>query len=157
MLSVAYALAIFAVLASGIPWAVKTAAIICLAILAGWHIATRALLWSPTSVCRLLWQNVGECEWQLRNGRFRRGELLPGLLVTPALVVFRVQSGRLRQRTFCIARDAVTEEAMRRLRVRLKVSPPPGPPSMLRRVGGLLAGRNRAGILADDEKTSTPP
>jgi hypothetical protein len=157
MFAVVYALAISAVLASGASWGVKSAAILCLTVLASWHIATRALLWSPSAVCRLVWQSEGECEWQLRNGRFRCGELLPGLLVTPTLVVFRVKSDRLRQRTFCIARDGVDDEAMRRLRVRLKVSPPPGPPSLLKRIGDLLAGRGRSERFADDEKPTAPP
>ncbi|MGH8224988.1 MAG: protein YgfX [Gammaproteobacteria bacterium] len=137
----AYAAAITAVLLSGLPWLARIGFAVCLAVFAAWWIATRALGFGARAIRRFVWQPEGECEWQDRRGRYRSGAPVPGVLVTPLLVVLRLRCGRMRARTLCIARDAVAEEDFRRLRMRLIVSPPVSPPSPARRLFAALRAR----------------
>ncbi|MGH8273529.1 MAG: protein YgfX [Gammaproteobacteria bacterium] len=129
VVAVAYVLAIAAVFLSGLPWLARIGTTIVLAAFAIWWIGIHALRLGARSITRFVWQAEGECEWQERGGRYRRGELLPGMLVTPALVVVHLRTGRLFSRTLCMAGDAADAEGLRRLRGRLKVSPPPAPPA----------------------------
>lgn len=137
----AYGAATAAVIASGLPWPARIGFAGCLAVVAGWWIATRALGLGAGAVRRFVWQPEGECEWQDRRGRYRSGRMAPGVLVTPVLVILRLREGRFRARTMCVAADAVAAEDFRRLRMRLLVSPPDSPPSIPARVFARLRAR----------------
>lgn len=137
----AYTAAIAAILLSGLPLAARIGLAFCLAVFAVWWIATRALCLGSGAVRRFVWQPEGECEWQDRRERYRSGEVAPGVLVTPALVILCLHSGRLRTRTLCIAREAVDDEDFRRLRMRLTVSPPVPPSSLAGRFFAVLRAR----------------
>jgi hypothetical protein len=115
-----------------------------------WWIIARALLLAPHSIIRFVWRSDGECEWLERRGRWRRGELLPGTLVTPAVVVLRLRMGRLRSRTLCITSDAANSQAFRRLRMRLIVSPPPMPPALSRRIARRVRSGLKRSAVVDD-------
>ncbi|MGH8160951.1 MAG: protein YgfX [Gammaproteobacteria bacterium] len=131
--ALAHAAAIAAVVLSGIGWPIRAVLIFVLLTFAAWWILARALALAPRSIVRFVWRSDGECEWRERNGEWRSGSLAPGGLALPALVVLRLR-GKRRPRTLCLACDGVDGEALRRLRMRLGVSPPPLPPSVLRRL-----------------------
>lgn len=137
----AHVLAIAAVVLSGLVWPARALLIFALLSFAAWWIVARALALAPDSILRLVWRADGECEWRQRSGQWHRGSLMPGVLVHPALVVIRLRAGR-RSRTLCLARDSVDAEALRRLRTRLRVSPPPLRPRLARRLAGWLSHRS---------------
>ncbi len=137
----AYAGAVAAVVLSGIVWPIRVVLILVLLGFALWWTAGRALLLAPDSIVRLVWRSDGECEWLERRGQWCHGTIEPGTLVLPVLVVLRLRGAGRRPRTVCVARDGVEREALRRLRVRLGISPPLGPPALTRRLAARLRRR----------------
>jgi toxin CptA len=89
---------------------------------AAWVLPRQVLLSHPAAVTGLRRDESG---WQLFNKRdgWLPVQLRPDSLALPMAVVLRFRlPGERRVRGLCIAHDALTREAHRRLRVRLKFS-----------------------------------
>lgn len=119
----AYALAVAAVLASGIPWPAKACASAALVAFGAWWIAARGLRLAPWSICRLVWYPEGDCVLVRRDGATAEGQVVAGDAFAGVLATVQVRIGR-RRHTLAVTRAATDAEGFRRLCVRLTVAPP---------------------------------
>lgn len=133
--TLAYAAAAAALTLSGLPLAAKAAGLSALFALWGWSLAVHCLRLAPFSVRRVVLDPEGGCILADRRGRMRDGELLPGAWVGTRLVALNVRLQRRRPpRALALAADAVPADAFRKLRVRLRVSPPSESPRLAARL-----------------------
>ena len=118
----ALGLALFALLVIDLPaWAAALGVLACV-VHAAWTLPRQILLRHPSAFTGLRRDEEG---WQLfsaRNG-WQPVQLRPDSLALPLAVILHFRLvGERRVRGLCIPRDALTREAHRRLRVRLKFS-----------------------------------
>lgn len=80
-----------------------------------------ALLSSPRAIVQITWDGQGAWRLRQRNGRERVGQLLPGYFAGPRLVLLNFALGPWRRTSVVLLPDNSESEALRRLRVRLRV------------------------------------
>jgi len=119
---IALALALTALVFAEIPfWAFLLGASLCFAH-AIWVLPRQILLSSPSSFTGLRHSAEGWQLWSERQG-WQAVRLRPDSLALPLAVILHFSlAGERRVRGLCIPRDALTRDAHRRLRVRLKFS-----------------------------------
>ena len=102
-------------------WGVASAIAVCTAH-ALWVLPRQILLTHPSACCALRRDASGWALWSAAHG-WRSIQLQPDSLALPALVVLRWRfAGERRVRGLCIAQGAMSADAHRRLRLRLKFS-----------------------------------
>lgn len=119
-----YGAAIIAALANGLPVVVRVLLALILGIVGGLWILSHAVRRSSSSVVRFVWQPEGECVLIDRRGRTFSGRIEPGAWVSPLLLVLQIRISAWRRRALVVAYDAVDPTSFRRLRMRLRISPP---------------------------------
>ncbi len=119
-----YGAAIIAALANGLPLIVRVLLALVLGGVGGFWILSHAVRYSSSSVERFVWHPEGECVLIDRRGRTFSGRIEPGAWVSPGLVVLQIRGSTWRRRALVVAYDAVDPTAFRRLRMRLRISPP---------------------------------
>ena len=116
------ALAQMSALTLDLPWWGAALATATCVVHALWVLPRQILLTHPTACCALRRDADGWALWSAAHG-WRSVQLQPDSLALPAMVVLRWRhAGERRVRALCIARDAMSADAHRRLRLRLKFS-----------------------------------
>lgn len=84
------------------------------------NLRVHVLLNAPRSLLRLVWEASGK--WRVWDafGREHEARLTPGFFVNPKLVILNLQLKGLGRRAVLLLPDSLEDEALRRLRVRLR-------------------------------------
>lgn len=143
--TVVHALALAAVLASGLALWLRLCFAAALAVLCLRWVLVTGLRAAAGSVTRLVWYPDDECTLVERGGRILSGRVTAGVLVTPRLATVTVRVKRHR-RAVPISAGATDPEGLRQLRVRLTVAPPGPAGSPIRRIRAWIAERFAARI-----------
>jgi toxin CptA len=95
------------------------ALVIVLGFVGAWR--THVLRGSPRAIRAAELDPEGAWTLRLADGRALAARLLPSSFVHPKLVVLNFRTGRLARRHLVLAADAADADALRRLRVRLRM------------------------------------
>lgn len=138
LVGAAYAVAIAAVVLSGLPLWLRVGAAVALAALGADWVTRTGLRLRARSLARIVLYPDDDCTLVERGGRTRSARLAAGSVVTARLAVLTVRIGR-RRLAIPVSAGAAAAEAFRLLRVRLTVAPPTQPPPLARRAYAALA------------------
>lgn len=133
----AHALAIAAVAASGLPLWLRICLATGLALLCAYWVLRTGLRLDSRALVRLVLYPDDECTLVERGGRSWTARLASGAVISPGLAVVTVRKG-YRRWSIPISSGATDGEALRELRVRLRLAPPGPSISLIGRVRHLM-------------------
>lgn len=86
-----------------------------------WHGVYALRLRAGSAIVRMNWSSTGQWRLFTREGRRLEAHLLTDTLVLPALLILRFACQTGRGRTVVLSTDSLPADALRRLRVRLRL------------------------------------
>ncbi len=123
ILACLHAAAVAALVVASIPVGAKVVSVAAIFWAGIKGILRHALRVGPDACVALRFRQAGRCEVVCRDGRSLEGEVHGDSYVLPGLTILRIlQHGRPRSLTVVLLADAASPDAMRRLRVRLRLT-----------------------------------